>query len=88
MGKLGSSIMLGHAFILGETGQVGRAVASNLLEHGWNVTLLHRGRQIVPARLQRAGEGVDVCQNRPGRLLVPFPESGLDSRKQSFDREE
>jgi uncharacterized protein YbjT (DUF2867 family) len=34
-----------HAFIVGGTGQIGRAVTSDLLEHGWHVTVSHRGNR-------------------------------------------
>jgi nucleoside-diphosphate-sugar epimerase len=34
-----------HAFIIGGTGQIGRKIAEVLLEHGWSVTLSHRGRR-------------------------------------------
>jgi NAD(P)-dependent dehydrogenase (short-subunit alcohol dehydrogenase family) len=37
--------MARQAFIIGGTGQIGRAVADNLLAHGWDVTLSHRGRR-------------------------------------------
>ncbi len=33
------------AFIIGGTGQIGRAAAAGLLRRGWRVTLAHTGRQ-------------------------------------------
>jgi len=71
MGKVGRNTMLGHAFIVGGTGQIGRAVASNLLEHGWDVTLLHRGRQIVPAGLiERGAKVATLDRNEPCALAA------------------
>lgn len=40
--------MAKKAFLLGGTGQIGRAVAANLLQHGWEVTLASRGKRSVP----------------------------------------
>jgi len=71
MGKVGSKTMLGHAFIVGGTGEIGRAVASNLLEHGCNVTLLHRGRQIAPARfIERGAKVATLDRNEPCALAT------------------
>jgi uncharacterized protein YbjT (DUF2867 family) len=36
------------AFILGGTGQIGRAIAERLILAGWHVTLAHRGTQPAP----------------------------------------
>jgi len=40
------------AFLLGGTGQIGRAVASALLGDGWEVTLASRGEREVPPELR------------------------------------
>jgi nucleoside-diphosphate-sugar epimerase len=58
-----------HAFILGGTGQIGRAVAADLLDAGWRVTVSHRGGRAVPRGLVARGAGVVVLdRDRPGDL--------------------
>ncbi len=58
-----------HAFILGGTGQIGRAVAENLLAAGWDVTVSHRGNRLVPAELPERGAKVVVLdRDTPGDL--------------------
>ena len=47
--------MTRQAFIVGGTGQIGCAIASNLLEHGWRVTASHRGHRPPPADLLKLG---------------------------------
>ena len=52
-----------HAFIIGRTGQIGRAVAKYLLEHGRDVTPASRGHRKLgdleakPAALGRGAPG-------------------------------
>jgi nucleoside-diphosphate-sugar epimerase len=68
------------AFILGGTGQIGRAAASRLAEAGWDVTVGSRGEREVPSRprhvrvdradtavLEQAVNGVDVLVD-----VIPF----------------
>lgn len=58
-----------HAFILGGTGQIGRAVASNLLSAGWTVSIASRGRRTLPEDLAALGAGfVALDRERPGEL--------------------
>jgi len=44
-----------HVFILGGTGQIGRAVGRNFLATGWSVTLACRGSRNPPLDLIEAG---------------------------------
>jgi len=44
-----------HAFILGGTGQIGRAVAAAFLAAAWDVTISHRGGRPEPRDLQERG---------------------------------
>src|SRR5579863_8330834 len=58
-----------HAFIVGGTGQIGRAVAENLLAAGWNVTVSHRGTRPAPPELAAHGARVVVLdRDQPGEL--------------------
>lgn len=43
--------MTRRAFIIGGTGQIGRAVAARFLAGGWQVTLSSRGQRTVPSDL-------------------------------------
>jgi NAD(P)-dependent dehydrogenase (short-subunit alcohol dehydrogenase family) len=55
------------ATIIGGTGQIGRAVAHALLDHGWEVTLCHRGNRAVPDDLvQRGVKIATVDRDVPG----------------------
>jgi nucleoside-diphosphate-sugar epimerase len=58
-----------HAFIVGGTGQIGRAVAGDLLEHGWHVTVFHRGNRPLPNDLiERGAKIVILDREKPGEL--------------------
>ena len=58
-----------HAFIVGGTGQIGRAVTSDLLEHGWHVTVSHRGNRPLPNDLVEHGAKIGILdRERPGEL--------------------
>ena len=58
-----------NAFIIGGTGQIGRAVASRLLGEGWNVTLAGRSLACPPADLAaRGARGVAMDRSEPGVL--------------------
>jgi nucleoside-diphosphate-sugar epimerase len=59
----------GRAFILGGTGQIGRAVAGALAREGWAVVAGSRGALGVPAELAELGvEHRVVDRERPGAL--------------------
>ena len=49
-----------HVFVLGGTGQIGRAVAGEFLAAGWNVTVAHRGAEPPPAELVERGARIAV----------------------------
>src|SRR5690349_19597220 len=53
--------MARHAFILGGTGQIGRAVARRLSETGWDITVAARHAPVVPVegRFVRVDRTVD-----------------------------
>src|SRR5277367_292252 len=58
-----------HAFIVGGTGQIGRAVAGDLLAAGWVVTVSHRGTRPAPEALARNGARMVVLdRDNPGEL--------------------
>jgi nucleoside-diphosphate-sugar epimerase len=58
-----------QAFILGGTGQIGRAVARNLLDQGWRVVVAHRGRCPLPPELVERGARVSILdREQPGEL--------------------
>ncbi len=58
-----------HAFILGGTGQIGRAVANEFLSAGWTVTISHRGAHTTPADLvERGVKAVTLNRDIPGQL--------------------
>jgi nucleoside-diphosphate-sugar epimerase len=57
------------AFILGGTGQIGRAVALNLLDQGWRVVVAHRGRRPPLPELVESGASVSIFdREQPGDL--------------------
>lgn len=47
--------MAGHAFIIGGTGQIGRAIADNLLAAGWAVSIAARGQRALSDSLIARG---------------------------------
>ena len=58
-----------RAFILGGTGQIGRAAAADLLAAGWNVTVSHRGTHPPPEQLVERGARIAVLdRDNPGDL--------------------
>jgi nucleoside-diphosphate-sugar epimerase len=58
-----------HAFILGGTGQIGRAVARELLDASWSVTVSHRGDRPAPDDLvARGAKVVALDRDDPGQL--------------------
>jgi len=69
-----------HAFILGGTGQIGRAVVGDLIEHGWRVTVSHRGIHPSPAKrlIERGAKIVTFDREEPGELARALS-SGADA---------
>jgi nucleoside-diphosphate-sugar epimerase len=68
-----------HAFIMGGTGQIGRAVAGDLIEQGWRVTVAHRGTHPLPSDLSERGvEVVFLDREKPGELARAV-HSGADA---------
>jgi nucleoside-diphosphate-sugar epimerase len=68
-----------HAFILGGTGQIGRAVASDLIQHSWRVTVAHRGIHPLPSDLVERGAKVVIFdREKPGELAQALS-SGADA---------
>jgi len=58
-----------HAFILGGTGQIGRAVAEDLLAHGWEVSIASRGSPLSTNALPQDGARVvTLDRDAPGEL--------------------
>jgi nucleoside-diphosphate-sugar epimerase len=71
--------MARHAFILGGTGQIGRAMTGNLLASGWQVTIAHRGSQVLPDDF--AGHGMKILtldREAPGALARAL-DTGVDA---------
>jgi len=63
--------MLGHVFVLGGTGQIGRAVASEFLSANWSVTISHRGIRPAPLDLiQRGAKVVTLNRENTGQLTA------------------
>ena len=61
--------MTQRAFIIGGTGQIGRAVAARLLDDGWSVALGSRGFGSTPVDLiNRGAETVIMDRAEPGSL--------------------
>jgi len=61
--------MAKHAFIIGGTGQIGRALALRLLTKGWRVTVSHRGLRGIPTILRGIGANfVLLDREQPGAL--------------------
>jgi nucleoside-diphosphate-sugar epimerase len=78
-GTGGSNAMGRHAFIVGGTGQIGRAVASNLLKCGWDVELSHRGRHPAPAELIEQGVKIATLDRNEPAALAAAIGSGADA---------
>ena len=56
------------ALIIGGGGQIGRAVARNLLDHGWDVRLAQRSNQDLPADLAATVATRLLDRDQPGAL--------------------
>jgi len=62
--------MAKHAFIIGGTGRIGRALALRFRTAGWDVTVSHRGQRGIPAALSESGtKFVILDREQPGALL-------------------
>jgi len=71
--------MVKYAFIIGGTGQIGRALALRFRTAGWDVTVSHRGKRGVPAALAESGtKFVMLDRMQPGALLSAL-EHGADA---------
>jgi nucleoside-diphosphate-sugar epimerase len=68
-----------HAFILGGTGQIGRAVTENLLASGWQVTVAHRGSRELPNELAERGAKVVTLDRETPDELARALGSGADA---------
>ena len=62
--------MASTAFIIGGTGQIGRATARNLLANGWRVRLAQRSDAGLPSDLAGRVELVELDRDQPGALAV------------------
>jgi nucleoside-diphosphate-sugar epimerase len=71
--------MARHAFIIGGTGQIGRAIAINLLQHGWRVTASHRGHRPPPADLVEQGLEVVTLDRENSAALPAALDAGADA---------
>lgn len=80
--------MARHVFVLGGTGQIGRAVAGEFLHAGWTVTVSHRGARPAPRDLvERDAEVVALDRDEPGglaRALGPGADALIDTA--AYDR--
>ncbi len=68
-----------HAFIIGGTGQIGRAAARCLLEHGWDVTLAHRGHRESESELADLGAKLVVLDREVPEELARALARGADA---------
>jgi len=66
-----------HAFIVGASGQIGRAVGERLLRAGWTVTCAQRG-DTLPELLALGARSVNVDRNEPGALRTALSD-GVDA---------
>jgi nucleoside-diphosphate-sugar epimerase len=68
-----------HAFIIGGTGQIGRAAAATLLSRGWRVTLTSRGVRPLPdsnAPALRGATHITLDRDEPGALSGALTRTG------------
>src|SRR5262249_5330157 len=76
---LEGSKMTRRAFIIGGTGQIGRAVAARFLADGWQVTLSSRGQRTVPSDLVALGaDFVTLDREQPGSIAKAL-QDGADA---------
>lgn len=77
--RIGSGFVSQHAFILGGTGQIGRAMTRNFLDAGWHVTVAHRGLRALPDELVDRGAKVVVLDRETPDELPRALGSGADA---------
>ena len=70
--------MARHAFILGGSGQIGRAIAANLLEAGWSVTSGQR-HPGLPLDLVHAGVSTAILDRGDDQALAQALVKGFDA---------
>jgi nucleoside-diphosphate-sugar epimerase len=68
-----------HAFILGGTGQIGRALVDALLARGWHVTASHRGHGDVPRALMNGGTRLVAFDREAPKALENALGGGVDA---------
>jgi NAD(P)H-binding len=77
------AVVARSAFVVGGTGQIGRAVARALIADGWSVRLAHRGRRPPPSELlARGAEVITLDRDIPGALaaaLGPGADAVIDA---------
>jgi len=71
--------MTRHALIVGGTGQIGRAVAGELLDQGWRVTLSSRGGRPAPDELVARGAAVVSMDREQAGELAKALADGADA---------
>lgn len=71
--------MAKSALIIGGTGQIGVAVARNLLAHGWFVRIAHRGGHVVPNDLLHAGATEVLFDRQDAAALLRAIGGGADA---------
>jgi len=71
--------MARRAFVIGGTGQIGRAIGHELLADGWEVTLSHRGRRPAPDDLVRRGARLVLLDRNELGALSRAVGSGADA---------
>jgi nucleoside-diphosphate-sugar epimerase len=69
--------MARQAFVIGGTGQVGRAVARRLAKAGWSVTVASRGQYPNAVDLQDGVRMATLDRRQPGALADVLP-TGVD----------
>jgi NAD(P)-dependent dehydrogenase (short-subunit alcohol dehydrogenase family) len=78
-GRREGESMARQAFVIGGTGQVGRAVARSLAKAGWSVTVASRGQYPNAVDLQGQVRMVTLDRSRPGAGGEVRPWSGCPS---------
>jgi nucleoside-diphosphate-sugar epimerase len=68
-----------HAFIIGGTGQLGSAIAAELIAHGWTVTLSHRGERPIPAQLAASAARPVTLDREDSNALMSALRMGADA---------
>jgi nucleoside-diphosphate-sugar epimerase len=72
-------VMTRTAFLIGGTGQIGMAVARDLLAHGWQVRVGARGHRGVPGDLIDRGLGIVAVDREDTRDLARALGEGADA---------